>query len=97
MRYAIGTCAPPLRKEVQAAAVTDAVSMLFRVCAAWYRTLHWEDVLVGVLVADYAPPQPSAGVFPFIPVHYPLAVRMAQKIKLRSSHAMPAVSVPCPP
>ncbi len=34
--------------------------------AAWYRTLHWEDVLVGALVADYAPPQPSAGAGSFV-------------------------------
>lgn len=28
----------------------------------WYAGLHWEDVLVGILVRDYVgAPQPSAG------------------------------------
>ena len=31
-------------------------------CADWYSGLHWEDVLVGILVRDYVgAPQPSAG------------------------------------
>ena len=35
---------------------------MWSVRAAWYAGLHWEDVLVGILVRDYVgAPQPSAG------------------------------------